>query len=71
MAGLGTWFVLLMIVSGISALAQAPLPITLGSVGRLLLSFPLPYIANTAGWMTAELHAPWIHLRPHCEHHRC
>jgi cytochrome d ubiquinol oxidase subunit I len=27
----------------------------------LLLSFPLPYIANTAGWMTAELgRQPWI-----------
>jgi cytochrome d ubiquinol oxidase subunit I len=27
----------------------------------LLLSFPLPYIANTAGWMTAEIgRQPWI-----------
>jgi len=27
----------------------------------LLLSFPLPYIANTAGWMTAELgRQPWL-----------
>jgi cytochrome d ubiquinol oxidase subunit I len=27
----------------------------------LLLSFPLPYIANTAGWLTAELgRQPWI-----------
>jgi cytochrome bd ubiquinol oxidase subunit I len=27
----------------------------------LMLSFPLPYIANTAGWMTAEIgRQPWI-----------
>ena len=27
----------------------------------LLLSFPLPYIANTAGWMTAEIgRQPWL-----------
>ena len=27
----------------------------------LLLAFPLPYIANTAGWMTAELgRQPWL-----------
>jgi cytochrome d ubiquinol oxidase subunit I len=27
----------------------------------LLLSFPLPYIANTAGWLTAELgRQPWV-----------
>jgi cytochrome bd ubiquinol oxidase subunit I len=26
-----------------------------------MLSFPLPYIANTAGWMTAEIgRQPWI-----------
>jgi len=27
----------------------------------LLLAFPLPYIANTLGWMTAELgRQPWL-----------
>ncbi len=27
----------------------------------MLLSFPLPYIANTAGWMTAEIgRQPWL-----------
>ena len=27
----------------------------------VLLSFPLPYIANTAGWLTAELgRQPWL-----------
>jgi cytochrome d ubiquinol oxidase subunit I len=27
----------------------------------LMLSFPLPFVANTAGWMTAELgRQPWL-----------
>jgi cytochrome d ubiquinol oxidase subunit I len=27
----------------------------------LLISFPLPYIANTAGWLTAEIgRQPWL-----------
>jgi cytochrome d ubiquinol oxidase subunit I len=27
----------------------------------LLLAFPLPYVANTAGWMTAEIgRQPWL-----------
>jgi cytochrome d ubiquinol oxidase subunit I len=27
----------------------------------LMLSFPFPYIANTAGWMTAEIgRQPWL-----------
>jgi cytochrome d ubiquinol oxidase subunit I len=27
----------------------------------ILLSYPLPYIANTAGWMTAEIgRQPWL-----------
>ena len=27
----------------------------------LMLSFPFPYIANTAGWMTAEIgRQPWV-----------
>jgi cytochrome d ubiquinol oxidase subunit I len=26
-----------------------------------MLSFPLPYVANTAGWMTAEIgRQPWV-----------
>jgi cytochrome d ubiquinol oxidase subunit I len=60
MAGLGTWFVLLMAVSAF-LLWRGKL---LGSpwvLWALLLSFPLPYIANTAGWLTAELgRQPWI-----------
>ncbi len=60
MAGLGTWFVLLMIVSAF-LLWRNKLFTARWALWALLLSFPLPYIANTAGWMTAELgRQPWI-----------
>jgi cytochrome d ubiquinol oxidase subunit I len=60
MAGLGTWFVLLMIVSAF-LLWRKRLYTTRLALWALLLSFPLPYIANTAGWMTAELgRQPWL-----------
>jgi cytochrome d ubiquinol oxidase subunit I len=60
MAGLGTWFLALM---GISALLlwKKRLFTTRIVLWALLISFPLPYIANTAGWMTAELgRQPWL-----------
>jgi cytochrome d ubiquinol oxidase subunit I len=60
MAGLGTWFVLIMIVSAF-LLWRGKLGATRAVLWALLLSFPLPYIANTAGWMTAELgRQPWL-----------
>jgi cytochrome d ubiquinol oxidase subunit I len=60
MAGLGTWFVLLMIVSAF-LLWRGRLATSRWVLWALLLSFPLPYIANTAGWMTAELgRQPWL-----------
>ena len=60
MAGLGTWFALLMIVSAF-LLWRKRLYQSRWALWALLLSFPLPYIANTAGWMTAELgRQPWI-----------
>ena len=60
MAGLGTWFALLMIVSAL-LLWRKRLYKTRWVLWALLLSFPLPYIANTAGWMTAELgRQPWL-----------
>ena len=60
MAGLGTWFVLLMIVSAF-LLWRRRLYRSRWVLWALLLSFPLPYIANTAGWMTAELgRQPWL-----------
>jgi cytochrome d ubiquinol oxidase subunit I len=60
MAGLGTWFILLMTVAAL-LLWRKRLYTTGWALWALLLSFPLPYIANTAGWMTAELgRQPWI-----------
>lgn len=60
MAGLGTWFVLLMVISAF-LLWRGKLYGMRGVLWALLLSFPLPYIANTAGWLTAELgRQPWL-----------
>lgn len=60
MAGLGTWFVLLMVVSAF-LLWKGRLYNSRWALWAILLSFPLPYIANTAGWMTAELgRQPWL-----------
>jgi len=60
MAGLGTWFILLMVVAAF-LLWRGRLYTTGWALWAILLSFPLPYIANTAGWMTAELgRQPWL-----------
>lgn len=60
MAGLGTWFVLLMVIAAF-LLWRGQLYTAHWALWALLLSFPLPYIANTAGWMTAELgRQPWL-----------
>lgn len=60
MAGLGTYFVLLMVIAAL-LLWRGKLATTRWILWPLLLSFPLPYIANTAGWMTAEIgRQPWL-----------
>lgn len=60
MAGLGTYFVLLMVVSAF-LMWRGKLFTTRWVLWPLMLSFPLPYIANTAGWMTAEIgRQPWV-----------
>lgn len=60
MAGLGTWFVLLMAISAF-LLWRGRLYTTRAVLWALLLTFPFPYIANTAGWLTAELgRQPWL-----------
>ena len=60
MAGLGTYFALLMVVAGF-LLWRKKLFATRWVLWPLMLSFPLPYIANTAGWMTAEIgRQPWL-----------
>ena len=60
MVGLGTIF--------IAVMALAALKVWRGTIYQsnwmlwlLMISIPLPYIANTAGWMTAELgRQPWL-----------
>jgi cytochrome bd ubiquinol oxidase subunit I len=60
MAGLGTYFVAVMVVAGF-LLWRGRLFTTRWVLWPLMLSFPLPYIANTAGWMTAEIgRQPWM-----------
>ena len=60
MAGLGTYFVALMAVAGF-LLWRGKLYTARWLLWPILLSFPLPYIANTAGWMTAEIgRQPWL-----------
>jgi cytochrome d ubiquinol oxidase subunit I len=60
MAGLGTWFLLLMVVAAVM-LWRGKLYSARWVLWPILLSFPLPYIANTAGWMTAEIgRQPWL-----------
>jgi cytochrome d ubiquinol oxidase subunit I len=60
MAGLGTWFLLLMLMAGF-LLWRGRIYTSRWLLWALLLSFPLPYIANIAGWMTAELgRQPWL-----------
>jgi len=60
MIGLGTIFIALM-VTGIFLLWKKKLFNSRWYLWLLMLSFPFPYIANTAGWMTAELgRQPWL-----------
>jgi cytochrome d ubiquinol oxidase subunit I len=63
MVGLGTLFIALMAVCMV-ALWRDRLLVTRPLLWAILLSVPLPYIANTAGWMTAELgRQPWLVYR--------
>lgn len=60
MAGLGTAFIALMGVSCF-LLYRRRLFEARGVLWLIMLSFPLPFVANTAGWMTAELgRQPWL-----------
>jgi len=60
MVGLGTIFIAIMVVS-IFLLWRGKLFDARWMLWILLLSLPFPYIANTAGWMTAELgRQPWL-----------
>ncbi|RPI12870.1 MAG: cytochrome ubiquinol oxidase subunit I [Ignavibacteriae bacterium] len=60
MVGLGTIFIAIMSF-GIFLLWRKKVFNTRWYLWIVLLSFPFPYIANTAGWMTAELgRQPWL-----------
>jgi cytochrome d ubiquinol oxidase subunit I len=60
MVGLGTYFVALTLVAAFF-LWRGKLFNTQWLLWVLLLSFPFPYIANTAGWITAETgRQPWL-----------
>src|ERR1700687_4024464 len=54
MVGLGTIFMAVMLLCGVQ-LARKKMYETRWLLWVLMLSFPLPFIANTAGWMTAEI----------------
>ncbi len=60
MVGLGTIFVAIMLVSAF-LLWRRKLMQARWMLWILMISFPLPYIANTAGWITAEVgRQPWL-----------
>lgn len=60
MVGLGTIFIAIMVVAAF-LLWKEKLFSSRWLLWTLMLSFPFPYIANTTGWMTAELgRQPWL-----------
>jgi cytochrome d ubiquinol oxidase subunit I len=60
MAGLGTIFIGIMALA-LWSLFRGRLQVRRWLLWILMLSLPFPFIANTAGWMTAELgRQPWI-----------
>jgi cytochrome d ubiquinol oxidase subunit I len=59
MVGLGTMFIAVMVVAGV-LLWRGTLSRTRSVLWIVMLSAPFPFIANTMGWMTAELgRQPW------------
>jgi len=60
MVGLGTLFIAVMALAAL-LLARGRLERSRPMLWVLALAFPFPYIANTAGWMVAELgRQPWL-----------
>ena len=60
MVGLGTIFIAVMVVA-VLLLWRGKLFDARWMLWLLLLSLPFPFIANTAGWLTAELgRQPWL-----------
>ena len=60
MVGLGTFFIAIMVVASF-LLWRKKLYDSRWMLWTIMLAVPFPYIANTAGWMTAELgRQPWL-----------
>ncbi len=60
MVGLGTILIGLLAL-GAFLLVKGRLYVTRGALWALMLTLPFPFIANTAGWLTAELgRQPWV-----------
>jgi cytochrome d ubiquinol oxidase subunit I len=60
MAGLGTLFIGLLALANLQRI-RGRLESSKALLWLLMLAFPFPFIANTAGWMTAELgRQPWL-----------
>jgi cytochrome bd ubiquinol oxidase subunit I len=60
MVGLGTIFIAVMMLAALM-LWRGKLYASRAMLWALMVCVPLPYIANTAGWMTAELgRQPWL-----------
>ena len=60
MVGLGTIFIAIALVGGFF-LWRGTIWKARWLLWILMVSFPFPYIANTAGWMTAEIgRQPWL-----------
>jgi len=60
MVGLGTLFIVLMLVAAWK-LWRGSLFDSRATLWALMLALPFPYIANTAGWITAEVgRQPWL-----------
>jgi len=60
MVGLGTIFIAVMVIAAL-LLWRGKLYRSRAMLWALLISVPFPYIANTAGWITAEVgRQPWL-----------
>jgi cytochrome d ubiquinol oxidase subunit I len=60
MVGLGTIFIAVLVLAAL-LLWRGKLYESRGMLWLLMICVPLPFIANTAGWMTAELgRQPWL-----------
>jgi cytochrome d ubiquinol oxidase subunit I len=60
MVGLGTIFIAILLIAAF-LLWRGRLFDSRAMLWILFLSLPFPYIANTAGWMTAEIgRQPWL-----------